>query len=289
MSNISKKQYFLGVSWFMLSLITSVINDIISKYSGQYLPSIEISFFRFLFTTLTLVPFILYYGKQSLKSSRPIIHVVRGCLLFFGISGWTYGITIAPIAIVTIMSFTIPLFTLILAMFFLNEKIIWQRWVATIVGFLGIALIVYPQGQGFNFEYLIFIVGAIMFAMLDIINKKFVIEESMISMLFYSALVTAVLSVGPAAYYWVQPTLKDLILFIILGASANLILYFLLKGFALVDATAVAPYRYLELLMSATLGYFIFAEIPDTNTWLSALIVIPSTLFIIYSENKNNK
>ena len=124
------------------------------------------------------------------------------------------------------------------------------------------------------------------FAILDIINKKFVIKESMISMLFYSAIVTALLALPFALQYWLAPTMEEIALLFILGASANLILFFLLKAFAVADATALAPYRYFELIVSAIIAYIVFNEIPTEETLWGALIIIPSTLFIIYSEKK---
>jgi S-adenosylmethionine uptake transporter len=284
--NSRLKIYFIGVAWFLLHSLSSATNDVISKYTGLRLQSFEVSFFRFLFSTITLLPFILYYGKQTLITSNPLIHVVRGVLLFLGMTSWTYGLTIAPVTTATVISFAIPLFTLILAVFFLNENIIWQRWVVTLIAFVGITITLKPHAADFNPKVLIFVLAAFSFAMLDIINKKFVIKESMISMLFYSAIITAVLSAPLSISYWQTPTVTELVLLFILGASANLILFFILKAFALVDATALAPYRYLELIISAIVAYFVFNEIPEKSTIYGALIIIPSTLFIIYSEKK---
>ncbi len=281
------KSYFIGISWFILSLFSSSLNDIISKYVGIRLHSVEIAFFRFFLGALTLLPFVFWNGVATLKTSHPFVHFFRGFLLFLGMTAWTYGVTISQVSTATMISFTVPLFVLVLAVFFLKENITWQRWIATIVGFIGIVVTLNPNESDFNPEVLVFILASISFAMLDIINKKFVVKESMISMLFYSAIVTAILSIIPASFVWTTPTLRELILLAVLGASSNLILFLILKAFALVDATAVAPYRYLELLISATVGYIIFGDIPGLSTWYGALIVIPSTLFIVYSENKN--
>lgn len=285
--NIKSRIYFIAIGWFILSLMSSCLNDIISKYMGMRLHSLEISFFRFSFGALTLIPFILYYGIGTLKTSNPLVHCSRGLLLFFGMTAWTYGVTIVPVTTATMVGFSMPLFVLVLAVFFLNENITWQRWGATIAGFVGIVITLKPHAEDFNPEVLVFIFAAMSFATLDIINKKFIVKESMISMLFYSAIVTAILSVVPATQYWQTPTTNELLLLFILGASSNLILFFILKAFALLDATAIAPYRYLELLMSATFGYIIFGDIPSASTWYGAAILIPSTLFIVYSENKN--
>jgi S-adenosylmethionine uptake transporter len=280
------RSYFIGVTWFILSLVSSSINDIIAKYAGMSLHSYEITFFRFMFGTVTLIPFIIYYGKSTLKTARPVIHFFRGLLLFLGIAGWTYGLSLAPVTTATVVSFTIPIFILVLGVFFLNENIIWQRWIVTIVAFLGLVITLEPHAADFNHEVLILVASALAFAILDIVNKKFVIQETMISMLFYSAIVTTVLSIPFAMQYWTTPTMEELLLLFVLGASGNLILFLLLKAFALTDATALAPYRYFELVISAILAYLVFNEVPREATLFGSLIVIPSTLFIIYSEKK---
>src|SRR5690606_1877030 len=134
---------------------------------------------------------------------------------------WTYVLTIAPITTATVISFSVPLFVLVLAIFFLKENVIWQRWAATLIGFAGIVVTLKPSATDFNAEVLFFVIAALMFATLDIINKKFVIKESMLSMLFYSALLASILAGAASFGSWVNPTSKELALLFILGASGN--------------------------------------------------------------------
>ncbi|WP_375315857.1 DMT family transporter [Wolbachia endosymbiont (group A) of Colletes cunicularius] len=280
------RAYLFGVIWFILSLFSSVANDTISKYLSLHLQSFEIIFFRFLFTTITLVPFMFYYGIEAFKTSQISIQITRGALLFCGMVLWTYGLSIFPIVTATIISFSIPLFVILLAIHLLNENIIWQRWIVTIIGFVGIVITTKAHSEDFNPQILIFIVSALIFAILDILNKKLVIKESVISMLFYSALTTTIFSTPPLLFYWHMPSLLELILLLILGINSNLILLFMLKAFTLTDATALAPYRYIELIISAIVTCVIFNELPDKSALYGTLILIPSTLFIVYSEGK---
>ncbi len=286
---MANKNYLLGISFFILSLMSSLGNDIIQKYLGYRLHSFEITFFRNLIAAISLVPFIIYYGKSSLKTSHINVQFFRGLLLFLGISAWIFGLNIVKISAATVFGSTVPLFTLVLALFFLPEKVIWQRWFATILGFVGMYIVMNPHSSDFDPGILIFIFSSICFASLDIINKKFITKESMIGMLFYSAFFTSLLAAMPAYMKWTTPNLHELSLLFILGISGNLILYFILKAFSLVDATATAPYRYLEFILSALAGYFIFNELPDKNIWIGAIIVIPATLFVVFSESIFNK
>lgn len=281
--------YLQGIGWFILSLLSSAVNDVIQKYVGSDLGSMEVTFLRFFFSTITLTPFILYYGLKTIRTSHPYVQISRGILLFIGMASWIFGLNLVPVSTATIVSFSVPLFVLLLAVFFLDEHIIWQRWVATIIGFIGILITLHPGRGGFDYGVLVFILAAIAFASLDIINKKFVIKESMICMLFYSALVTTLLALPFALMEWVMPSYFQLFLLFLLGCSANLILFFLLKAFTLVDATAVAPYRYFELAVSAIVAYIVFAEVPDQNALYGVILLIPTTLFVALAEAKKRR
>lgn len=279
-----KTSYFKGIFWFLLSLLVSNFNDLIMKFLGQNLPSVEIIFWRFCFGTLSLIPLMLYFGRNSWVSSRPLVHVLRGSLLFIGISLWCYGLTLVPIATVTVLNFSIPLFTLPLAWIFLHEHIGWQRCVATILGFFGIIIVLNPSEVGFEPFALVLVLASLLFATLDIINKKFIIKESMLSMLFYSALIATLLSALPTYFVWETPTLQQFSILLTLGISGNLILYCLLKAFSAMDASALAPFRYFELVISVIFGFLFFQELPGWATAFGAAIIIPSTFFVARYE-----
>ena len=280
------RNYNKGILFFILSLIVSIMNDIIQKVLGRSIDIFEITFFRNFFGSISLIPIILYYGKNSIKTRHIFVQITRGFLLFLGISAWILGLKQSQIAVATTMGSTVPFFTLILAYLFLSERVVWQRWVATLIGFIGVIIVAAPVQDNISMISWIFVFSAFCFACLDIINKKFVTKESMICMLFYSALFTAAFSVYPACYSWSSPSWEQLNLLIILGINANLILYFLLKAFTYVDVSATAPYRYLEFVFAAIAGFVLFNDILTIPTLIGAAIIIPATFIVIYSENR---
>ena len=280
-SHAGLKRYLIGVGWFILSLLISNANDVVSKHLGSNLHPLQITFMRFFFGSLVLIPFMLHYGRASFATSRLGLHALRGLLLLGGIALWCYGLTLVPIAVVTVLNFTIPLFTLILAIFFLHERVGWSRWVATIGGFVGVLVVLEPQNTSFQPQALLLLLAAVMFAMLDVINKKYVVKETMLSMLFYVALATMFFGAIPAWLVRESMTAQQVILLFFLGCGANLILYCLLKAFACADVSALAPFRYIELVFSALSGYLLFAEIPTRYTLIGAAVIIPCTLFVV--------
>lgn len=281
---IFKRNYLNGISWFILSLMVSNINDVIAKMLGESTPYQTIAFFRFLFGALTLVPFMMYFGKHSFATERPLLHLARGTILFLAISIWIYGLNLVPISTATLTTFTIPLFVLILAQIFLRERVSTSLKIATVIGFVGVIVAYYPHLQSANLTSLIILISSLLFATLDIINKKFVSKETMLSMLFYSGLVTTILAIPPMLLNFEMPSREEFILLIILGAGSNLILFFLLKAFRLIRASDVAPYRYLELIFSAFMGFLVFSEIPTLHFLAGALIIIFVTMFVAIKQ-----
>lgn len=281
--------YMIGIAWFILSLVIGSLNDVAMKFLGYQLPSMEVAFLRFFFSALVLLPLMITRGTQAFHTSRLSVHAMRGLLLFGGIALWCYGLTVVHMTAAVVINFTIPLFVLVLAMIFLKEKVGLARWIATMVGFSGIIVVLNPTSIDFDIAAMLLVLGSLMFAMLDVLNKKYVVKESTISMLFYSAVFTTLFGLIPAYYVWVPPTAKELLILFVLGAGANMLLYCLLKAFALIDASAVSPYRYTELFISAGFGFAFFQEIPTTSTLIGACIVVPSTMYVAYIESRGER
>ena len=290
-NNIQKASFTIGITWFFLHQLIGVANDVIMKAAGQPLSVAQVVFLRFFFATLTMLPVMLISGKESFKTDRLPLHFARSALLAMGIFLYCKGLTVAPIAVVTTLNFTIPLFTLVLARFVLKEKVDMNRWIGTVVGFLGVCVVLKPAGglAAFNPSWLLILAAATMFSSLDVLNKVFVGRESFWAMIFYTALFTTLIFSPAAAMNWVQPTMTQYGALAALGAGANALLFCLLKSFSMVDASALAPFRYTELMLSAGVGWILFKEAISMNTILGACVIVPSTLYVVWKENQKNE
>lgn len=294
----TQKGYAQGVFWIILVALTSNTNDILMRLVGTSLPPQEVTFFRYFFAVLTLLPVMLYQGKPSFHTKRPTLHLIRSILLFGAMSCWTKGLTMAPLATGGILAQTTQLFVLPMAFVFLKESVGWQRTLATLAGFAGVLVVAVGESgtdslinsfTTMNNATLFFLAAAMMFALSDIINKQFVVKESTLSMLFYIALGTMIIAFYPAFLVWKTPTIKELAYLAVLGAGGNLILFFLLKAFAATDVSALAPFRYVEIFSAAIFGFFIFQEVPSLYLLIGACIIIPSTFAISYYETHQQK
>lgn len=279
--------YIRGVIWFSLSIVAGISVDVLSKYLAGSLPVSQIIFLRFLFATVSLIPMILFKGLKIVYTSNISRHVLRALCLYISMSIWVYGLTLAPVFITTILSFTIPIFVLLLSPIFFDEKIPWYRYLATFTGLLGICIIASPNKMFFNSSIIILLISVVLFAILDILNKKMLIRESIFVMLFYSVLIATCLSTPIALYFWEPIKFADLLIIFILGVLSNLILFFLLKAFSLLSISALEPYRYIELPISIFASYVLFNDIPNSRVLYGTLFIIISTVLIFLFDKKN--
>lgn len=281
--------YYRGVIWFTLSLLISSTNDVFAKYLSLHLPVLQLLFLRFFLGTLSLVPFVCYYGIQSIKSYSPVMHIIRGIILTIAMFLWIKGLEISQIIIGTVISFTIPIITMILAVIYLKENLSKQLWIASIISLGGIILTLNPLNIIFNTQSFAFIFAAILFAVLDIINKKYIIRETMISMLFYSSFIATLITGMFSSYHFKIPNLYLVTYLFFIGIGNNLILYFLLKSFRAIRIVRVAPLRYLEFFFSLIWDYILFQYLPSANTCVGALIVVICSLYIVTNKVNNNR
>lgn len=289
----NSKGYFQGVFWIVIVSLVSNMNDILQREVGDRLPSMEVTFFRVFFALVTLLPVMLYFRKTAFKTKRPGIHALRSILFFGAIACWIKGLTMVPLVVVSTLALTVQIFVLPMAAVFLKEKVGWQRIAATLAGFSGILVVVVGTSGTQNIVdslltlnngTLFLIAAAMMFALSDILNKKFVSKEPNLPMMFYLSLGTMLFGALPAYNVWITPTMTELSFLFLLGAGGNLILLFLLKAFAATDVSALAPYRYVELFSAAFFGFLIYQEVPSLWTLVGAGIIIPSTFAIAYYE-----
>lgn len=280
---MKNKHYIVGVLWFIASMLISALNDLLVKQLAGA-PSMQIAALRFAIGALSILLLLPITGIQPFKTQRVFMHFSRGGILFIAMTIWCFSLKIVSLVHATLITFTIPLFVLVLAAKFLHEELSKSTLIATIVGFAGAVISFDITHQSFEPFAIFLLAAAFLFACLDIMNKKFVSEETNISMLFYSALVTALLGALPAYQVWQPLSSSQWLLITILGIGGNLILYCLLKAFEVLPASSVAPYRYLELVFSSALGFIAFAEIPSKAIILGAMLIVPTTVYATISR-----
>lgn len=280
------QQHHIGILWFILSLALSNANDVMAKLLSTDLPTTILVFARFACAVLTLLPFM--WGKFA--TSHPNLHILRGTILFAAMHCWIFGIGKVSITLATLTTFTIPIFTIILAAIFLRERITVKIFLATFLGFIGVLIAYQPHDDTMLTHVSLFMLfSALLFASLDVINKKFIHRETIWNMIFYSNLVTLCWATpGFLIALPVVISLPELLLLLLQGVNSNLLLFCILQAFKRVNANELAPYRYLELVLSGLCGYLIFQEIPSMYFLIGSVITVITTLWLAIKSSKTS-
>jgi drug/metabolite transporter (DMT)-like permease len=272
-----------GALWMLLGGFCFSCMGVGIKFLGAEMDSFQIAFLRALFGFIVILPFALRRGISGLKTKVLRLHIGRGIVGILGMLSIFYAITHLPLADAVALTFTRPLFLILLAVLFLGEIIRWRRWTATVVGFIGVLVMVQSQGQ-FELASFVALFGALMVAMVSVFLKKLSVTEAPPTMMFYFGLIASFISAIPAMFVWIQPSFEDLAILALLACFGSCANFCAIRAFAVGEATAVAPFDYTRLIFSGILGFLLFAEVPTLAMVIGACIIVASSLYIVRRE-----
>lgn len=275
-----------GMLWVALSgLIFSSFMALV-RYVGATMDPVQTSFLRYAFGLLFLVPFFVRVRWPDVVAANWKLHTIRGLMHGTGVMLWFYAMSRIPLAEVTAIGFTNPVFATIGAALFLREVIRLPRISAVVVGLFGALLIVRPGFAEVDPGAIAMLIAAPIFAASDLIAKVLTRHETGPAVVAYlSVFVTAVTFV-PAMMVWRAPTPEEWLLTIAIAGLATLGHLAMMQGFKVGEISAVQTARFLQLLWSALIGYAMFGEAPGFYTWIGSGIIIASALFIAHREGK---
>ncbi len=265
------------------TVCAATTNGIIRSLSAEMHP-FEIAFFRCLLGVLIFVPIIWRIGFARLRTRRLGLQLVRGGIQGAGMLLFFMALSLAPLAKVSALSFSSPLFATLLAFLILGEVIRARRIIALVVGILGTLLIVRPGWEAFDMGAGMILVSSAMGGLGYIIIKVLSRTDSSLTTTLIGMLVATPVALVAALPVWTTPSLGHLLPLIgiaTIGTLANLCRAQALKE---ADITVVAPFEFLKLPWVALIGYAYFAEVPDIWTWIGGAVIFVATTYIAYRE-----
>ena len=267
-----------------MSVCAFSIMDLIVKWS-EYYPLGQVLFFRGFFGLLL---YFLIMPKNRIKNfyytKRAGLHFLRCLFGLIALLAIFTALRNLPLATVVSISFAAPIFTTIFSIFFLNEKVGFYRWLAVLIGFIGIIVITEPGYQSLNIYYIYPIIFCLGLSYVAILIRKLSTTEPvwLISLNFSAAITLASLFTIP--FGWIMPEINDLLLLCMLGLLGGAANLWLSQSFKLSEVSLVSPLKYLALVFGIIFGYLIWDEIPSIKTLLGALLVVISSLIILRRE-----
>ena len=279
-----------GVLFFIIAILFISIVDTICKLYTKDFHAVQIVWGYFIGINITLWLFFFFKGKKFSKlivTNRPIIQIIRPGFLVCSISSLFVGLTYLPLAEATAIGFVAPLFITVLSVPILKEKVGIHRWCAVIVGLFGVMIIVRPGGNFWHLVSIMPLIGALFFALFQILTRLLSTTENSLTTLFYTGIGGLFWSSLIVSFVWVDPTPIHLLVFLatgILGALAHLCM---INAFNYAEASLLAPYNYTKLLWVAVFGYFIFDDTPSIEMWIGAGVIMLAGLYVLYREKRH--
>jgi len=257
------------------------VTAVLIKIAGQTQHTFEIVFFRCLFGMLVVIPLLMKSGLGALRVNKPGLHLIRAACAVVGMSSGFYAITHLELATAISLSFTRPLFMIILAAVFLHEFVRWRRGLATAVGFVGVLIMMQPGASSIEPAVLTGLLGALAVGGALITVKLIAPYDAPVTIMLTFSIATVVMATIPAAFVWQTPTNDELLLFMGLGIVASLGQYCFIQAFTVGEATVMSPIDYVQIILGSTAGFLIFNERPGIETFIGAAVIVISTLYIV--------
>ena len=279
---LSKNQ--LGFLYMFLSICGFSLMDIIVKWSVDY-PIGQILFFRGFFGIIFYF-FIIPRDRlhNFYQTKRPGLHSLRCIAGLIAIVAIFIALRKLPLATVVSISFAAPIFTTIFSIFLLSERVGVYRWLAVLVGFIGILVITEPGISELNIYYIFPIIFCLGLSYVAITLRQLSTTEPVwLISLFFSIAIT-LMSFLTIPFGWVMPSFNHFILLSLIGIFGGVSNLWLSQSYKYSEVSLVTPLKYLTLVFAIIFGYFIWDEIPTIKTLIGAFLVIISTLIIFRRE-----
>ena len=245
----------------------------------------QVLFFRGFFG---IIPILFLIPKDRYvdfyKTTRPMLHLKRCLAGLIALVAIFIALRNLPLATVVSISFAAPIFTTIFSIFMLNEKVGFYRWLAVIVGFVGIVIISEPGFSSLNFYYIYPIIFCLGLSYVAIAIRKLSSTEPVWLISFFFSFSIMILSFFSFYQNWILPSFIDLFLLAMIGILGGLANLWLSQSYKFSEVSLVTPLKYLALIFAIIFGYFIWDEIPTLKTLLGAALVILSSFIIFRRE-----
>lgn len=278
----------LGYAFTLLAIVIFSLQDAISKHLGSAYPPVFIAMLRFwAFGAFALVLGARGPGglRAAAATKRPLLQILRGVLLAFQIVVVITAFSMVGLAHSQAILSSGPIFVALLSMPLLGERVGWRRWTAIAVGLCGVLIVIDPADSAFDASVLLPLAGALMFAVYVIATRLASRDDPASTSFFYIGVAGAVAIslVGP--FFWTNLSPTDWLwmgLLCITGMSSH---YFLIRAYDLLDAAAVQPLTYLQVVLAAIIGISVFGETLNLNTVIGSAIVVGAGIFTIWRES----
>lgn len=302
----NNKNNLLGVGALVLGILIFSLQDITVKRMGGSYPILQIVILR----TLIAIPITLIFyrmeGQRGLpKTKQPKLEILRGAFLFLSYTTYFMGLASLPLAEISAIKFSTPLMITLLSVMILGEKVVFKKWVALIVGFIGVLIIIRPDSAHFNLGSIFVLLNVLFYVLSILVTRRLQTTDSSATMGYFSTFVylgfsailaPIVIAIGPMPnadpsiaflfHAWSMPTWLDLVVIFGLALIWAGGMFFIAKAYSLARASVVAPFEYMSLPINTTWGFLLWGQFPSLITLFGAALTMGSSLYSLLLGQK---
>jgi drug/metabolite transporter (DMT)-like permease len=274
-----------AILWMLASGVLFILLNGTLRLLAQQLDPFVTGFLRYSFGVLVMLPFILRAGWAAYRPANLGGQIWRGAIHTSGLLLWFIAVPHVPLADMTALGFTTPLFIMLGAVLFLRERMVAARWAAALVGFGGVLVVVSPNLTGDAGLYgLVMLASSPLFAASFLITKALTRRDSPHVIVVWQSLTVALFSLPFAWPNWEWPSPSQWAAFAFCGAIGTAGHICLTRAFRLADMSVTQPIKFLELVWASLFGLAVWGDVPGTATWIGGLIIFASTSWIARRE-----
>lgn len=268
-----------AASWMALSIASFLAMSVAGRATTAELNVFQVLELRSVIGFFILLPLVMMSGGfPAMRTGRPLAHLARNVVHYTGQAAWLYALTLIPLAVLISIEFTTPIWTALLAIAFLGERLSRPRLAAIVLGLIGVVIIVRPGVGAVNPGHVIVLGAAVCFGVSVVLVKSLTRTDSVVRIIFWMLIIQSVLGLVPALYEWRNPPL-ELWPWILLIAFTGMSSHFCMaRALVYADATVISPMDFLRVPLSAVIGWLLYHEQIDAFTAGGALLILLGNL-----------
>lgn len=275
-----------AIAWMIGALVSFTVMAVSVRELSSGMHAFQMLFVRSMIGLLVLAAVLSIKGWGRLRTARIAGHALRNAVHFAGQVFWILGITLLPLATVSAIEFTTPIWGAFLAVLVLGERMTRGRWIALAMGFLGILVILRPGFAVVSAGALIMLACTFCFGATNAVTKWLTRTDGALTILFYMVLMQSVLGGLASILVWAPIEAREWPFLLLLAGTGLSAHYCLTRALAAADATFVMPFEFLRLPFVALVGFLLYAEPVELATLLGAALIFSGNYYSLRQEGR---
>jgi drug/metabolite transporter (DMT)-like permease len=276
----------IGIALVTATTLMFAVLDTSAKWLVQTLPVLQVVWLRFLFhAILTTAIFMPSMGSDLFKIQNPRLQLLRGVMLALMTGLNFFALQYLQLAETSAVQFSVPILIALISAWLLHEKLDAKRWMAILIGFAGVLIIMRPGSQGFHPAIILSVLNALLYAAFNLMTRRLASSDHPISTQLASAAVPTLLLAPFALWYWQAPT--DVLtwgVILLTGLTGGLGHTATALAHRYATAAVLGPFLYQQIIYMALGGWLVFGQIPDAAVVVGAFVVVLSGLYLLWHE-----